>query len=117
MGSIFHNNNDNKIEFKIRENNKDNSFDKKMTKIKEEFKGKGFELNEKINKKKENNELIPQTLKWNNPFCGHLTKNKIAVKTNEGRTHSKPPLNRKNEEEKITRIFVNLKYKPRPYNA
>ena len=115
-GSVVNHKNDNKIEFKIRENKKDNNFEKKIYKIKKEFKNKGFVLKEKIVKKKESNDIMPGTLKWNNPHFDLLTKNKIAVKTNEGITHSKPPLNRKNEEEKITRICVNLKYKTKPYH-
>ena len=72
-------------------------------------------MKEKINKKKENTDIIPQTLKWTNPHCGLLTKNINADKTNQGITPSKPPL-RRNEEEIITRIYVNLKYKTKPYN-
>ena len=116
-GSLVNHKNDNKIEFKIRENKNDNNFDKKINKIKKEFKDKGFVLKEKIIKKKESNDIMPDTLKWNNPHFNLLTKNKIAVKTNQGITHSKPPLNRKNEEEKITKISVNLKYKTKPYHA
>ena len=117
MGTILCNKNDNKIEFKIRENNnnKDNNFEGKINDIKKEFKDKGLIMKEKISKKKENTDIIPQTLKWNNPHCGMLTKNINADKTNQGKTHSKPPL-RRNEEEKVTRIYVNLKYKTKPYN-
>jgi hypothetical protein len=117
IGSILNDKKDNKIEFKIRENNKDCNYERKMNNIKKELKDKGMIMKEKLTKKKENTDIIPQTLKWNNPHCGLLTKNKIAVKTNQGITHSKPPLNRKNEEEKITRICVNLKYKTKPYNS
>ena len=115
MGTILCNKNDNKIEFKIRENNKENNFEGKINDIKKELKEKGLVMNEKINKKKENTDIIPQTLKWTNPHCGLLTRNINADKSNQGITHSKPPL-RRNEEEKITRIYVNLKYKTKPYN-
>ena len=116
-GSVINQKNDNKIEFKIRENKKDNNFERKLNKIKKEFKNKGYVLKEKLIKKKESNDIMPGTLKWNNPNFDLLTKNKIAVKTNQGITHSKPPLNRRNEEEKITRICVNLKYKTKPYHV
>ena len=111
MGSVLSNKNDNTIVFKIRENNKDKNFEGKIKKIKKELKDNGFVMNEKINKKKENTDIMPQTLKWDDPHFDLLTKNKIAVKTNEEKTHSKPHLNVKNEEEKITKICVNLKYK------
>ena len=115
MGTILGNKNDNKIEFKIRENNKDSNYEGKINDIKKEFKDKGLVMKEKINKKKQNTDIIPQTLKWTNPHCGLLTKNINADKSNQGITHSKPPL-RRNEEEKVTRIYVNLKYKTKPYN-
>ena len=117
MGNLLNNRNDNTIEFKIRENNKDSNFEGKINDIKKELKDKGIVLNEKINNKKENTDLMPSSLKWNNPHCGLLTKNINAVKSNERITHSKPPVFRKNEEEKITRISVNLKYKTKPYNG
>ena len=117
MGTILNHKNDNKIEFKIRENNKDSNFEKKINNIKQELKGKGILLEEKIKKKKENTDIFPHTLKWNDPHCDLLTKNINAVKSNQRKTHSKPPLNRRKEEEKITRICVNLKYKTRPYNS
>jgi len=118
MDSIFNNKNNYKIDFKVKENYKDNNFEGKLNRIKEELlKEKGLIMNEKVNKKRQNNDLLPQTLKWDNPFSDRLTKNIIAEKNIHGKTHSKPPLNRKNEEDKITRIFVNLKYKNRPYNV
>ena len=117
MGTILNHKNDNKIEFKIRENNKDSNFEKNINNIKQELKGKGILLEEKIKKKKENTDIFPHTLKWNDPHCDLLTKNINAVKSNQRKTHSKPPLNRRKEEEKITRICVNLKYKTRPYNS
>ena len=117
MDSIFHNKNNYKIDFKVRENYKDNNFEGKINRLKEELlKEKGLIMNEKVYKKRQNNDLMPETLKWDNPFSDRLTKNIIAEKNIHGRTHSKPPLNRKNEEDKITRIFVNLKYKNSPYN-
>ena len=115
-GSILNNKNDSIIAFKIRGKNKDKNFEGKINRIKKEFKDNGLIMNKKINKKKENNDIIPISLKWNDPHCDLLTKNKIAVKTNEDKIHSKYPLDRKNEEEKITRINVNLKYKNKPYN-
>ena len=70
----------------------------------------------KIKTKKENTDIIPSSLKWNNVHCGLLTKNIKADKSNERITHLKAPLNRKNEEN-VTKISVNLKYKTKPYNV
>lgn len=118
MDSVFHNKKNNKIYFKVRENNKDGNFEGKINKIKEElYNDKGLIMNEKVNKKRENTDLMPETLKWDNPYCDKLTKYTKVDKTNHGRTHSKPPLNRKNGDNKVTKIFVNLKYKNRPYNV
>jgi hypothetical protein len=117
MDSVFHNKKNNKIYFKVRENNKDENFEGKINKIKEElYNEKGLIMNEKVNKKRENTDLMPETLKWDNPYCDKMTKYTKVDKSNQGRTHSKPPLNRKNED-KVTKIFVNLKYKNRPYNV
>jgi hypothetical protein len=118
MDSVFHNKKNNKIYFKVRENNKDGNFEGKINKIKEElYNEKGLIMNEKINKKRENTDLMPETLKWDNPYCDKITKYTKVDKNIQGRTHSKPPLNRKNDEDKVTKIFVNLKYKNRPYNV
>lgn len=119
MDSIFRNKKIYKIDFKVRDNYNDNNFEGKINRIKEELlKEKGLIMSEKVNKKRQNNDLMPHDLKWDNPFSDRLTKNIIAEKNIHGKTHSKPPLNRTNEEDKITRIFVNLKYKNRPpYNA
>ena len=119
IDSVFHNKNTNRISFKIRDNNKDGNFDVKINRIKEELlNDKELIMNEKnINKKKGITDIMPHDLKWNNPYCNLLTKNLNADKSMQGKTHSKPPLNRKNEDDKITRIFVNLKYKNMPYNA
>ena len=117
MGNLLNNKNDNKIEFKIRENNKESNLEGKINDIKKELKDKGIAMIKKIKTKKENTDIMPTSLKWNNPHCGLLTKNINAVKSNERIIHSKPPLNRKNEEEKVTKICVNLKYKTKPYNV
>ena len=116
MGNLLNNRNDNKIEFKIRENNKDNNLEGKINDIKKEFKDKGIVMIKKIKTKKENTDIIPSSLKWNNVHCGLLTKNIKADKSNERITHLKAPLNRKNEEN-VTKISVNLKYKAKPYNV
>ena len=112
-GSVFNNKNDNKIEFKIRNNNKGSNLEGKITQIKKELKDKGFILKEKNIKKKEGNDIIPHTLKWDDPHYDLMTKNKNVVKSNQETTHSKRLLNR--VDEKITRISVNLKYKNKPY--
>ena len=115
-GSFVGNKNDNRIEFKIRENDMNNNFKGKIDKIKKDFKEKGYALNEKINKKKENNDIIPDTLKWNDPHLDYLSKNKNMVKSNQGIIHIKPPLNKKNEEHKIKKISVNLNNKIKLYH-
>ena len=67
-------------------------------------------MKQKIENKKEKNDIIPKTLNWSTPHCDLLTKNKKLVNTNNGVTHLKRKRDN-NEEEKITRIHVNLKYK------
>jgi len=108
IDSVFHNKDTNKISFKIKDNNKDGNFEKKIKTIKEELlKDKGLIMNEKnINNKKENTDIIPQSLKWNNPHCDLLTKNLKADKSMNGKTHSKPPLN-KSPASKYINLFPN----------
>ena len=56
---------------------------------------------------KKNIDLIPNSLKWNNANSSLYTKNKNVDKTLQEKIHSKPI----NNGEKMTKIFVNLKYK------
>ena len=60
-------------------------------------------------KKKKKAELLPSSLKWNNVNSELYTKNKNIDKTLQEKTHSKPISN--NNEQKMTKIFVNVKYK------
>jgi len=95
MDSIFRNKKIYKIDFKVRDNYNDNNFEGKINRIKEELlKEKGLIMSEKVNKKRQNNDLMPHDLKWDNPFSDRLTKNIIAEKNIHGKTHSKPPLNK-----------------------
>ena len=55
-------------------------------------------------------DLIPNSIKWNSTNLNSLTKNKNVDKTLQEKTHSKPQENNNNEQ-KMTEIFVNLKYK------
>ena len=103
------------MEFKIRSGGENINFEEKINKIKKEFKDKGFILKEKNIKKKEKNDIIPHTLKWTDPHYDLLTKNKNVEKSSQEKTHSKSRLSRVNDE-KITRISVNLKYKNKPYH-
>ena len=61
-----------------------------------------------LQQSKKNGDLIPNSLKWDNANSSLLTKNKNLDKTLQEKTHSKPV---DNNGEKMTRIFVNLKYK------
>ena len=110
MNSIMHNKNMNSIKFKIRENQKDEKIEEKINLVKKEFIKDNILMKEKIENKKEKNDIIPNSLHWSTPHCDLLTKNKKLVNTNDGVTHLKGKTNN-NKEEKITRIHVNLKYK------
>ena len=111
MNSILNNKNMNKISFKIRENNKDLKTKEKINEIKQELIKDNIMMKEKVENKNKNNDIMPITLNWNNPHCNLLTKNKNLVNTNNGLTHIKRRYDGNNENEKITRIHVNLKYK------
>ena len=54
-------------------------------------------------------DLIPSSVKWDNANIGSIINNKNIDKTLQEKTHSKPLENTNNE--KMTNIFVNLKYK------
>lgn len=116
MNSLMNNKNMNKITFKLRENQKDEKAKEKIKEIKNEF------INDKIlmkieeENKKQNNDLMPNNLKWTTPLCDLIIKNKKFVNTYDGAIHLKGKCHKKNEEEKITRIQVNLKYKNQNIN-
>ena len=100
---------DNKISFKIRENKNDKEFDNKIKDIQNDFKNKKkVDIKTSVKQQqKKNIDLIPNSLKWNNANSSLYTKNKNVDKTLQEKTHSKPI----NNGEKMTKIFVNLKYK------
>ncbi len=94
---------DNKIVFKVRENKNDKDFDKKIKELQNDFKkNKKADIKTPVQPKKKNVDLIPSSL---------YTKHKNVDKTLQEKTHSKPIDNKNNNEQKVTKIFVNLKYK------
>ena len=99
------------INFKIRENQKDKKTKEKINKIKKDFIKVNLLMKEKIDNRKDISDIISPTLKWNTPNLNLLTKNKKLVNTNNGVTHLKMKTDINNEDKKITKIFVNLKYK------
>jgi hypothetical protein len=108
--SILGNNKNNKITFKIRNNDYDKDFNKKITSIKNEFKNKkNAEIKIFSQEDKKRLDLIPSSVKWDNANIGSIINNKNIDKTLQEKTHSKPLENTNNE--KMTNIFVNLKYK------
>ena len=116
MNSLMNNKNMNKITFKIRENKKDEKTKEKIKEIKNDFINDNILMKKKEKNKKQNNDLMPHGLKWSTPLCGIITKNKKFVNTNDGVTHLKRRCSANKDEDKITRIHVNLKYKNRNVN-
>ena len=118
MNIIMDNKIMNKINFKIRDNKNDKTTTEKIKQIKQEFDNDKIIMKEKIENKKENNnynDIMPIKLNWNAPHCDLITKYKKLKETNDGITHLKGRYDN-TEEEKITRICVNLKYKNRNIN-
>ena len=110
--SIMGNMKSNKIVFKVRENKNDKDFDKKIKELQNDFKeNKKADIKTPVQPKKKNVDLIPSSLKWNNDKSSFYTKHKNVDKTLQEKTHSKPIDNKNNNEQKVTKIFVNLKYK------
>ena len=110
--SILGNMKNNKIVFKVRENKNDKDFDKKIKELQNDFKeNKKADIKTPVQSKKKNVDLIPSSLKWNNDKSSLYTKHKNVDKTLQEKTHSKPIDNKNNNEQKVTKIFVNLKYK------
>ena len=108
--SILGNNKNNKITFKVRNNDYDKDFNKKITSIKNEFKNKkNAEIKIFSQEDKKRLDLIPSSVKWDNANIGSIINNKNIDKNLQEKTHSKPLENTNNE--KMTNIFVNLKYK------
>ena len=108
--SILGNNKNNKITFKVRNNDYDKDFNKKINSIKNEFKNKkNAEIKIFSQEDKKRLDLIPSSVKWDNANIGSIINNKNVDKTLQEKTHSKPLENTNNA--KMTNIFVNLKYK------
>ena len=107
--SVTGNKKDNKIIFRLKKNENDNEFENKIKEIQGDFKNnKKGDMKISLQQSKKNGDLIPNSLKWDNANSSLLTKNKNLDKTLQEKTHSKPV---DNNGEKMTRIFVNLKYK------
>ena len=116
MNSLMNNKNMNKITFKLRENQKDEKAKENIKEIKNEFINNKILMKIEEENKKQNNDLMPNNLKWTTPLCDLIIKNKKFVNTYDGAIHLKGKCHKKNEEEKITRIQVNLKYKNQNIN-
>ena len=116
MNSLMNNKNMNRITFKLRENQKDEKAKEKIKEIKNEFINNKILMKLEEENKKQNNDLMPNNLKWTTPLCDLIIKNKKFVNTYDGAIHLKGKCHKKNEEEKITRIQVNLKYKNQNIN-
>lgn len=116
MNSLMNNKNMNKITFKLRENQKDEKAKEKIKAIKNEFINDKILMKIREENKKQNNDLMPNNLKWTTPLCDLIIKNKKFVNTYDRAIHLKGKCHKKNEEEKITRIQVNLKYKNQNIN-
>ena len=109
IDSILSSEKNNRITFKIRDNENDKDFNNKIKDVQYEFKKRNnAEIKTLFQEEKKKADLIPNSIKWNNTNINSLTKNKNIDKTLQEKTHSKP-LN--NNEQKMTDIFVNLKYK------
>ena len=109
--AIFGANKNNKITFKIRDNEYDKDFNSKIKNIQKEFfKDKKAEIKVLSQQEKNKGDLIPNSVQWNSSNINSITKNKNVDKTLQEKTHSKP-VESKNNEQKMTQIFVNLKYK------
>ena len=110
--SVTENKKYNKIVFKIRENKNDKDFDNKIKEIQNDFKNKKkINIKTSNQQKKKNVDLIPNSLAWSNATSSLYAKNKTVDKTLQEKTHSKPNYSKNNKQEKMAKIFVNLKYK------
>ena len=111
VDSIFGVNKDNKITFKIRDNENDKDFNAKIKNVQNDFKNKrNVEIKPVSQQEKKQADLIPNSIKWDNTNVNSLIKNRNIDKTQQEKTHSKP-IENNNNEQKMTQIFVNLKYK------
>ena len=112
----MNNKNMNKITFKIRENKKDGNIKQKIKEIKNDLISDNILMKIKDENKKQNNDLMPHDLKWTTPHCNLIIKNKKFVNSADGVIHLKGKCGGNNNEDKITKIHVNLKYKNRNVN-
>ena len=111
VDSIFGVNKDNKITFKIRDNENDKDFNVKIKNVQNDFKNRrNVEIKPVSQQEKKQADLIPNSIKWDNTNVNSLIKNRNIDKTQQEKTHSKP-IENNNNEQKMTQIFVNLKYK------
>ena len=108
---------DNKIVFKIIKNKNGKDFDKKIKGLKKEFKNnKNIDIKtykKSLAPKKKNADLFPSSLKQSSVNSHLYIKNRNVDKALQEKTYLKPLENKNNNEQKVTKIFVNLKYKNR----
>ena len=110
--SVTGNKKGNQIVFKIRENKNDENFNNKIKELQNDFKNKKrINIKPSDKKKKKNVDVIPNSPAWTNASSPLYIKNKFMNKTLQEKTHSKPNYSKNNKKEKMTKIFVNLKYK------
>ena len=111
IDSILSSDKNNRITFKIRDNENDKDFNNKIKNVQNDFKKRNnAEIKTLFQEEKKKVDLIPNSIKWNSTNINSLTKNKNVDKTLQEKTHSKPQ-EKNNNEQKMTEIFVNLKYK------
>ena len=111
IDSILSSDKNNRITFKIRDNENDKDFNNKIINVQNDFKKRNnAEIKTLFQEEKKKVDLIPNSIKWNSTNINSLTKNKNVDKTLQEKTHSKPQ-EKNNNEQKMTEIFVNLKYK------
>ena len=115
INSLMGNKEKGNLSFIIKNNPYDLNFDNKINDIKNDlFKNKGTILQKLNGRKKNKIDIIPNTIEWYNANSSLATKHINAEKSRQGKIHSKP-LSLNKDEEKITRIRVNLKYKNGPF--
>ena len=84
-------NKNNRLTFKIRDNEYDKDFNSKIKNIQKEFfKDKKAEIKVLSQQEKNKGDLIPNSVQWNSSNINSITKNKNVDKTLQEKTHSKP---------------------------
>jgi len=105
-----------KITFSVRENNLDDKFLKKLIKVKKEIKNKqGVDIREIDNNpynkaQKQLTSQIPTNVNWNHHQIEDFIKKRNMDKNIHPKTHRQAPKS-KLDEQKITAVFVDHKYK------